>query len=210
MDSGIFESRVIELMFKSDARMIPQLVSYRVGCPADLTRKYLDALVTRSILTMEVDDKGVIYYDMPGRPTATNESLSWTTAPPAALVPSSGATSPQHSIPQQIAYAHPNGPVPFQIQINNVPAPPPQRVIVMGQRKSVGLAVVAALFFGPLGMIYATGIGALIMFFINVLVMVGTAGAGLLITLPIGAIWAGSAASQHNAKLAGSVTGYLA
>jgi hypothetical protein len=74
-------------------------------------------------------------------------------------------------------------------------------VIQVGSRKSVGGAVALAFFFGPLGMLYATVPGAFVMFFVNVLVLIGTAGIGLLLTIPLGMIWAGSAASSHNKGL---------
>jgi hypothetical protein len=74
-------------------------------------------------------------------------------------------------------------------------------VIQVGSQKSVPGAVLLALFFGPLGMIYATVPGALIMFFINIFVAIVTLGLGLLLTLPICAIWAGVAASSHNKRL---------
>ncbi len=76
-------------------------------------------------------------------------------------------------------------------------------VIQLGSQKSVAGAVLLALFFGPLGMLYATVAGALIMFFVSILVAVATLGLGLLITLPICAIWAGVAASSHNNRLQG-------
>jgi len=74
-------------------------------------------------------------------------------------------------------------------------------VIQVGSQKSVPGAVLLALFFGPLGMIYATVPGALIMFFINIFVAIVTLGLGLLLTLPICAVWAGIAASSHNQRL---------
>lgn len=74
-------------------------------------------------------------------------------------------------------------------------------VIQVGSQKSVAGAVLLALFFGPLGMIYATVPGALIMFVINIFVAIVTLGLGLLLTLPICAIWAGIAASSHNKRL---------
>ncbi|MGC1853498.1 MAG: DUF2510 domain-containing protein [Solirubrobacterales bacterium] len=76
-------------------------------------------------------------------------------------------------------------------------------VIQVGSQKSVAGAVLLALFFGPLGMLYATVPGALIMFVISIPVALFTLGLGLLITLPICAIWAGVAASSHNARLQG-------
>jgi hypothetical protein len=212
MDASVFEARLMELMFKSDARIIPQLVAYRVGCSVELARRYLDEMVTSNILTMEVDDKGVIDYEMPGRPAATNEPLSWATEMLAARSPAAEVTQTSaHPISyQQIAHANPLGPIPIQVQINNVPQPTPMRVMVVGQTKSAGLAVMLALLFGPLGMIYATGAGAAVMFLVNLLVIGATAGVGLVITLPVGAIWAASAVSQHNAKLASGVVAYAA
>jgi hypothetical protein len=74
-------------------------------------------------------------------------------------------------------------------------------VIQVGSHKSVGGAVALAFFFGPLGMLYATVPGAFVMFFVNVLVLIGTAGIGLLLTIPLGMLWAGAAASSHNKGL---------
>ncbi|HEX5988690.1 MAG TPA: DUF2510 domain-containing protein [Solirubrobacterales bacterium] len=88
--------------------------------------------------------------------------------------------------------------------MNNQPTPVAVQqttVIQVGSQKSVAGAVLLALFFGPLGMIYATIPGALIMFVINIFVVFVTLGLGLLITLPICAIWAGIAASNHNKRL---------
>lgn len=88
----------------------------------------------------------------------------------------------------------------------NGAAPPPvavqqTTVIQVGSQKSVAGAVLLAFFFGPLGMLYATVPGALIMFLISFLVAIATLGLGLLVTLPICAIWAGIAASSHNKRL---------
>ena len=88
--------------------------------------------------------------------------------------------------------------------MNNQPTPVAVQqttVIQVGSQKSVAGAVLLALFFGPLGMIYSTISGALIMFVINIFVAVVTLGLGLLVTLPICAIWAGIAASNHNKQL---------
>jgi Protein of unknown function (DUF2510) len=74
-------------------------------------------------------------------------------------------------------------------------------VIQVGQAKSVALAVVLALLFGPLGMLYGTIPGAIVMFFVNLFVAIPTLGLGLFLTIPIGAIWAGVAASSHNKAL---------
>ncbi len=76
-------------------------------------------------------------------------------------------------------------------------------VIQVGNPKSVLGAVLLALFLGPLGMIYATPVGALVMFVVNIIIVIPTLGLGLLLTVPLGAIWAGIAAGSHNDRLAG-------
>ncbi|MGZ5428753.1 MAG: hypothetical protein ACXW5U_06530 [Thermoanaerobaculia bacterium] len=71
--------------------------------------------------------------------------------------------------------------------------------------KSVGIAIVLTFFFGPLGMLYSTIAGALTMFVLNVLAIFLTAGLGLLVTWPIGIVWAAVAASSHNKRLLAGV-----
>jgi hypothetical protein len=74
-------------------------------------------------------------------------------------------------------------------------------VIQVGGQKNVVGAVLLALFFGPLGMLYSTVVGALVMFVVSIMVAVATLGLGLIIIGPICAIWAGMAASSHNNQL---------
>lgn len=83
-------------------------------------------------------------------------------------------------------------------------------VIQVANQKSVGGAVLLALFFGPLGMLYATVTGALVMFVVNLLVGIPTLGLGLIVTVPIGAIWAGVSASSHNQRLGAISTHVIA
>jgi hypothetical protein len=81
-----------------------------------------------------------------------------------------------------------------------------QTVINVGSEKSVVGAVILALLFGPLGMLYSTALGAVVMFFVNLVVAVVTLGIGLLLTVPLGAIWAGIAASASNGRIRGAVS----
>ncbi len=74
-------------------------------------------------------------------------------------------------------------------------------VVVTRTTKNVGTAVALALFFGPLGMFYSTIVGAIIMMVISLVVGIPTLGLGLLITVPLGAVWAGIAAHLHNKKI---------
>jgi hypothetical protein len=99
-----------------------------------------------------------------------------------------------------------NANVPPQGGFSGAPAPPvavqQTTVIQMGSAyKNVGLAILLAFLFGPLGMLYATITGGIVMFFVNIVVAVLTLGLGLFITIPLGILWAGLAASSHNKRL---------
>lgn len=75
-----------------------------------------------------------------------------------------------------------------------------QNIIVVNKQKSIGLAIVLAIFFGPLGQLYATVSGGLIMMLISVVVAIFTLGFGLFVTWPICVIWAAIAANNANKK----------
>ncbi|OYO24535.1 hypothetical protein CGZ93_03710 [Enemella dayhoffiae] len=77
-----------------------------------------------------------------------------------------------------------------------------------GQQKSVPVAGVLAFFFGPLGMLYSTILGAVVMFFVNLVLIFITGGLGLFLSIPAGVVWAIVAAQQTNARRSSSVTTY--
>lgn len=79
---------------------------------------------------------------------------------------------------------------PQQVQVNQV-------VVAQGNRKSPGLAVLLAFLFGPLGMLYSTVSGAIVMFVLNVL-FIWTLGLFYLVSVPAGMIWAYIAANKTN------------
>jgi len=76
-----------------------------------------------------------------------------------------------------------------------------RQVVVIQSTKNVGIAVILAFLFGPLGMFYSTVNGALIMLVVSFVAVFVTLGVGLLLTWPICVIWAGMAAREHNKKL---------
>lgn len=84
----------------------------------------------------------------------------------------------------------------------NVPA-----VNVSMPTKSVGLAFLLSFLFGPLGMLYSTVAGGIIMGIISVIVGILTLGIGLFITEPICIIWAVVAANSYNKRIMASVGG---
>jgi hypothetical protein len=78
------------------------------------------------------------------------------------------------------------------------PAAASSHVIVVAPQKNMGMAILLTVFLGPLGMLYSTIAGGIIMFFINILMLLFTAGFGLLITWPISIVWAAIAARKKN------------
>jgi hypothetical protein len=91
------------------------------------------------------------------------------------------------------------------------PAPqaPPQTaihntVVMVAPTKSVGVALLLAIFFGPLGLFYATVTGGVVMLIVSFLVGLVTLGFGLLVTWPICVVWSAIAANSHNAALLAS------
>lgn len=79
--------------------------------------------------------------------------------------------------------------------------------VVVTPTKSVGIAILLTVLFGPIGMLYCTIWGAIIMFVVSLVIGIVTLGIGLIITWPICIIWAALATSSHNKKLlAGKVT----
>lgn len=82
-----------------------------------------------------------------------------------------------------------------------VPAPAaPVPVVVMNERKSVGLAIVLAFLFGPLGIAYVSVGAALAACFITLFVAVVTMGLGLFLAWPASMLWAAYAATEHNRR----------
>ena len=73
--------------------------------------------------------------------------------------------------------------------------------IVVTPTKSMGISIMLTVLFGPLGMLYSTIWGGVIMLVISAVVGVVTLGFGLIITWPIGVIWAAVATSSYNKKL---------
>lgn len=79
--------------------------------------------------------------------------------------------------------------------------PPPPQIVLLAPQKSAGVAVLLSILFGPLGMLYSTVLGGLIMLVVSLLVAVVTLGFGLVLTWPICVIWAAIAANSHNRRV---------
>ncbi len=124
--------------------------------------------------------------------------------------PSSGTPAPYRQPDRQDGSPSANLPQPSGDPRGQVGPPaggwpgqaPPPAVVVVASHKSVALAAVLARFFGPLGMLCSTVLGAVVMFFVSVVVAAVTFGFGLLLVWPACVVRAAVAANNHNDRLA--------
>lgn len=160
------------------------------------------------------------WYDDPeqgGRGRRYWDGASWTShyehpEAPTALAPPNLAGARRAGLPAPAAAPPPQPPqaaAPAYQPEAAAPMSVQQTMINVGSQKSVGTAVLLALFFGPLGMLYSTIAGAIVMFFVNLVVAVFTLGLGLLITFPLGALWAGIAVSNQNGRLGVGMSNFM-
>ena len=71
----------------------------------------------------------------------------------------------------------------------------------MANHKSVLLSLVLTFFFGPLGMLYSTVVGAAVMLVLYLAIGIPTLGWGLAALHPIAMIWGAWAAHNANSQL---------
>lgn len=81
-------------------------------------------------------------------------------------------------------------------------AQPQQTFVVIGKPKSVGVALLLALLFGPLGLMYSSVSGGVIMLILSIIIGLITVGIGLVFVWIGCVIWAVVAANNANNKAA--------
>lgn len=84
---------------------------------------------------------------------------------------------------------------------NLAPNQSQRQVLIVKAPKSVGVSIILTFFFGPLGLLYSSVVGGLVMLAVSVVVGVLTLGIGLIVTHPICIIWGAVAASNYNKQL---------
>ncbi len=84
-----------------------------------------------------------------------------------------------------------------------------QTIIVVGKQKSAGVAFILAFLFGPLGLLYASVTGGVVMFFAGGLITVVTLGFGYLFVMPVCVIWALIAVNKANSKIPSAAAGNM-
>ena len=72
--------------------------------------------------------------------------------------------------------------------------------VLVVSTKSIGLSLILTFLFGPLGMLYSTIPGAIVMFLVSLPVGLFTLGFGLFLTWPVCMIWGAWAANEHNKR----------
>lgn len=78
------------------------------------------------------------------------------------------------------------------------------QVVIAKTEKSVGISLILTFFFGPLGMLYSTVVGGLVMIAVSFVVGLVTMGIGLAFLWPVYLIWGALAASSYNQQLRAS------
>lgn len=78
-------------------------------------------------------------------------------------------------------------------------------VVVVSETRSVGVAILLTVLFGPLGMLYSTVAGALVMIAVSIVLAFFTLGFSILLTWPISILWGALAASTHNQRVISGV-----
>ena len=76
-----------------------------------------------------------------------------------------------------------------------------QTFVMAGGVKSMGAAILLSFFFGPLGLLYASVTGGVVMLIVSLIVGIFTLGFGFIVTWPICVIWAAIAVNRFNSNL---------
>ena len=82
-----------------------------------------------------------------------------------------------------------------------MPESQPPKIVIVRATKNPGTAALLGCLLGPIGLLYSTVTGAIVMFIVNLFVALVTFGFGLLFTWPICGIWGYKAAQAESKKL---------
>ncbi|GGH02210.1 hypothetical protein [Silvibacterium dinghuense] len=78
---------------------------------------------------------------------------------------------------------------------------PPYTPIVVARTKSVALSLVLTFFLGPLGMLYSTIFGAIVMIVLSIPLFILTLGHAGFLIWPVSMIWGAWATHRYNQRL---------
>jgi hypothetical protein len=61
-----FEQKFFELVFRTNIKLTPHVIAYRLGLPFQEVRQHLDQMAKENIVSLEIDAGGVITYEVLG------------------------------------------------------------------------------------------------------------------------------------------------
>lgn len=74
-------------------------------------------------------------------------------------------------------------------------------IVIIGGQKSAGVSLLLTILFGPLGLLYSSVIGGVVMIIASIIIGFITLGFGLIVTWIGSVIWGVIAVNSHNEKL---------
>jgi hypothetical protein len=66
-DRNVIQHRLLELAYTTDARITAPALAYFAPCSIEDAEAVLDDLVTRNRISLEIDDEGILTYEVPDR-----------------------------------------------------------------------------------------------------------------------------------------------
>ena len=76
MHAQEFERKFFELVFRTNIKLTPHLISYRLSLPFQEVKRHLDQMAHEGIISLEVDASGVISYEVSGAERPARDWLS--------------------------------------------------------------------------------------------------------------------------------------
>ena len=73
--------------------------------------------------------------------------------------------------------------------------------VVVAPRKSILISLILTFLFGPLGMLYSTIIGSIVMIIISIVAALLTAGGSIIVTWVVSMVWGLIAVERYNRKM---------
>lgn len=76
-----------------------------------------------------------------------------------------------------------------------------RKITISVPQKSVPLAIILTIIFGPLGLLYSSILGAIVMLVVTLIISIFIFGSGFLFTWPVCVIWAYFSVKKHNSQI---------
>lgn len=87
MNNREFEQRFLELVFRSNVRLTPATVAYRLGMPIAEVKRQLEGLLTQGVVELQSDAEGNLFYVVPGVDRPERDELPLVSRPKTVAAP---------------------------------------------------------------------------------------------------------------------------